>query len=73
MHESTFQYLLPTPDQKEKMEAVRVAAMEYGKVLQANLPDGPSNPDGQFVYRLLRDANMWAMVAITRQPNGAPR
>lgn len=70
MHPSTYEYLNPTDEQKECMARVRAAAKAYSEVLEANLPDGP---DKTFVIRAHRSNAMWANVAITRHPDGAPR
>jgi len=70
MHESTYEYLKPTDHQMEAMAKVRSAAKAYGDALEAILPDGP---DKTFVIRNHRSNAMWANVAITRQPDGAPR
>jgi hypothetical protein len=70
MHSSTFEYLKPTDDQIHTMEIVRNAAAEFAEVINAELPDGP---DKTYVLRHLRTTAMWANVAITRQPDGAPR
>lgn len=70
LHPTTFEYLKPTDKQMVDMAAVRLAAAEYAKVLDTVLPDGP---DKTFVLRAHRSNAMWANVAITRQPDGAPR
>lgn len=70
MHSTTFEYLNPTDAQKDQMSKVRAAAKAYCDVLEAELPDGP---DKTFVIRNHRSNAMWANVAITRQPDGAPR
>jgi hypothetical protein len=70
LHPSTFEYLKPTDAQLSAMAVCRAAFAELASVLDAQLPDGP---DKTFVLRRLRDAAMWANVAITRQPDGAPR
>jgi hypothetical protein len=70
MHESTFEYLMPTEDQKQRMHRMRGAfGLLLGEVL-ANVPDGP---DKTYLIRKLRECGMWANVAITRQPDGSPR
>ena len=53
-----------------KMEELRKAAKGYADCLEAALPDGP---DKTYVLRLHRTVAMWANVAITRHPDGAPR
>ena len=70
MHRSTYEYLKPTDEQVAQMARVRAAAKAYSDVLEAELPDGP---DKTFVIRAHRSNAMWANVAITRQPDGAPR
>lgn len=70
MHPSTFEYLKPTDAQTECMSRVRAAAKAFNDVLESELPDGP---DKTFVIRAHRSNAMWANVAITRQPDGAPR
>lgn len=70
MHESTFDYLKPTDDQVISMNAARQAAKGYALALDTILPDGP---DKTYAMRKLREVAMWANVAITRQPDGAPR
>jgi hypothetical protein len=70
MHPSTYEYLKPTEEQVEQMAAVRAAAKAYSDILEQVLPDGP---DKTFVIRAHRANAMWANVAITRQPDGAPR
>jgi hypothetical protein len=70
MHQSTFEYLIPQPDQIETMNRVREAAGIFNAVLEKELPDGP---DKTFTIRNHRTTAMWANVAITRQPDGSPR
>ena len=70
MHESTFEYLAPTEEQKDRMSRVRAAAAAFCAVLETELPDGP---DKTFTIRGHRSNAMWANVAITRQPDGTPR
>ena len=70
MHESTFLYLQPNADQIAAMHDVRKAAADYEAVLSTMVPDGP---DKTYLLRKLREVAMWANVAITRQPDGAPR
>jgi hypothetical protein len=71
MHISTFEYLMkPTDQQIADMAEVRKAAADYCSVLEAVLPDGP---DKTFIIRAHRSNAMWANVAITRHPDGAPR
>lgn len=70
MHDTTFEYLKPTDAQIEQMARVRSAAKAFCDVLEKELPDGP---DKTFTIRNHRSNAMWANVAITRQPDGAPR
>lgn len=70
LHPSTFEYLKPTDVQIEQMAVVRAAAKVYSDILDSALPD---RPDKTFVLRAHRSNAMWANVAITRQPDGAPR
>lgn len=70
LHESAFGYLNPTDQQKEDMTACREAAANYADVLENLVPDGP---DKTYLLRKLREVAMWANIAITRQPDGAPR
>lgn len=70
MHATTFEYLKPTDGQIEKMAEAREAAKVYAEVLEAVLPDGA---DKTYTLRKLREVGMWANVAITRHPDGAPR
>ena len=70
MHPSTYEYLKPTEAQIESMARVRAAAKAYSEVLEAELPEGP---DKTFVIRTHRSTAMWANVAITHLPDGAPR
>lgn len=70
LHPTTFGYLNPTADQKDKMTHVRAAAADYADVLQNELPDGP---DKTYVLRSLRTVAMWANICLTRNPDGSPR
>jgi hypothetical protein len=70
MHSSTFDYLLPTEDQTQRMTIARKAAAEYAGVIAAVVPDGP---DKTYMLRKLREVAMWANVAIVRNPDGSPR
>lgn len=70
MHPSTFEYLKPTDRQLEDMNIVRLAAKNYCDILERYLPVGP---DKTFIIRQHRANAMWVNVAITRQPDGAPR
>jgi len=70
MHESTFGYLKPTPEQTAVMEELRAAAKQYAAVIEDLVPDGP---DKTFMLRQHRQVAMWANVAVTRLPDGTPR
>lgn len=70
LHESTFEYLNPTDEQKERMGRLRLAAKEYAELLDRELPDGP---DKTFVIRAHRANAMWVNVAVTREADGTPR
>lgn len=70
MHDSTFEYLKPTDAQIEQMAEARTACANCAIILQRAVPDGP---DKTYLLRKLREVAMWANVAITRQPDGAPR
>lgn len=70
LHESTFEYLKPTDAQIEAMSVVRKAAKDYADILDRMLPEGP---DKTYMMRAHRSNAMWANIAITRLPDGAPR
>jgi hypothetical protein len=70
MHQSTFDYLNPSDDQKRAMFILRDAAKTYAAVLDAHVQDGP---DKTYLLRKLREVAMWANVAVTMHPDGAPR
>ena len=70
LHDSTFGFLAPTSAQKQQMDHARVCAKRYADELESLLPDGA---DKTYVLRKLREVAMWANVALTREPNGAPR
>jgi hypothetical protein len=65
-----FQYLKPTDEQQKVMQIVRSASSDYAEILGREIPDGP---DKTYLMRKFREVAMWANVAITRQPDGAPR
>ena len=67
---NTFDYLKPTPEQMSAMGECREATHNYARVLERVVPDGS---DKTYLLRKLREVGMWANVAITRQPDGAPR
>lgn len=70
MHSTTFEYLKPTDEQLHAMATVRAAFADLTGVLAGEMPPGP---DATYVIRKLRECSMWAMVAITRHPDGSPR
>lgn len=70
LDQSAFAYLKPTDRQMGDMGDARIAFAELAQKLSILLPDGP---DKTHVLRVLRDAAMWANVAITRHADGAPR
>lgn len=70
LHESTFEYLKPTPEQVATMATVRALFKEFTGELDRLLPNGT---DKAFVMRDIRTAAMWANVAITRYEDGTPR
>lgn len=69
-HSSTFDYLKPTEEQLTAMTAMREEFRHFAERVEHLVPDGP---DKTYVIRHLRECAMWAMVAITRQPDGSPR
>ena len=70
LHPSTFDYLKPDDAQLALMERVRRITRMYADDLGTLLPDGP---DKTYLLRKLREINMWAMIAISREADGAPR
>ena len=70
LDKTTFEYLNPTDEQKATMDQVRVAFAECARNVDSWIPDGP---DKTYLLRKLRECAMWANIAITRQPDGAPR
>lgn len=70
MHPSTYEYLMPTDEQKAQMAKAREAAAAYADVLDKIIPEGP---DKTFIIRQLRSVTMWVNVAITRHLDGSPR
>lgn len=70
LHPSIFEYHKPSDEQLRAMGKNRAAASVYLSVLEEFVPDGP---DKTYVMRKLREVAMWANVAITRHPDGAPR
>lgn len=70
LDKSTFEYLSPSGSQVAAVSLVRLAAADYAAALEMHVPDGP---DKTYLLRKLREVGMWANVAITRGPDGAPR
>lgn len=70
MHDSTFGYLQPTQDQMNKGTVLREAADRYCRALEDLMPDGP---DKTYAIRKHREVAMWALIGLTRLPDGAPR
>lgn len=70
LHDSTFEYLGPTAEQVEDMQVARQAFKRCAEAIDAILPEGP---DKTHTLRIIRNAGMWANVAITRNPDGSPR
>lgn len=70
LHESTFEYLKPTPEQVSTMGTVRALFKAFAEQLDSLLPNGT---DKAFVMRDIRTAAMWANVTITRYEDGTPR
>ena len=56
-----FTYHAPTPDQLPKYAAVRTAALEFARVIEANVP---ACADRSAAIRKLREAVMTANAAI---------
>jgi hypothetical protein len=70
LHPTTFEYLKPTDKQVQDMGAVREAFKVFTDTIDKFIPEGP---DKTYLLRHLRDAAMWANIAITRNPDGSPR
>jgi len=70
LHPGTFDYLQPTERQISDMAMARAAFVNLAATLDSLIPEGP---DKTYLLRKLREAGMWANVAITRQPDGSPR
>jgi hypothetical protein len=56
-----FTYHKPTPDQLPRFEAIRTAALEMARAIEANVPNGA---DRRAAIRKLREAVMTANAAI---------
>ena len=70
LHPSTFEYLMPSPGQREAMDTLRKEAAEYAAADDRTLDEGP---DKTYVLRRIRETAMWVNVALTRHSDGAPR
>lgn len=70
LHQSTFEYLNPSDEQKAVMAKARGLFADTVTQLDALIPDGP---DKTYLLRQMRDCAMWANIAITRNPDGSPR
>lgn len=70
LHETTFEYLMPTDHQLSEMRELRTGFALLSGLVDKVLAEGA---DKDHVQRLLRTAGMWANVAVTRDASGAPR
>ncbi len=70
LNPSTFDYLKPTEAQMVDMARSRSIFARAAVSLDGLLPDGP---DKTYVLRQLRTIAMWAVVSISRNPDGSPR
>ena len=70
LHRSAFKYLKPTDEQMTQMTYVRNAFADFAGMLDTWIPEGP---DKTYILRKFREVGMWVNIAITRQPDGAPR
>lgn len=70
MHSTTFEYLKPTDGQMETMQKMRESFARLAHEVDDTIRPGA---DKDHVLRLIRDAGMWANVAITRDADGTPR
>lgn len=70
LHPEAFNYLKPSEKQLFMMQGLREEFARFAIILQNALPDGA---DKTHVIRLIRDAAMWAHVALTREQDGSPR
>ena len=55
LHDSTFQYVIPTDQQKMNMDLVREAAADFYAVLEEHVPAGA---DKTYLLRKLREVVM---------------
>ena len=70
MHESLFDYLSPTEEQKERMGGLRADYAELLEALEEVVPDGAYK---MLAVRALEESAMWANKGITRDNDGGPR
>jgi hypothetical protein len=70
LDKGTFDYMKPSEVQVAAMAELRSAAKDYAVMIEGLVPEGP---DRTHCLRLLRTVAMWVNVALTRQPDGAPR
>ena len=70
LHPTTFEFLQPTEKQIGNMRVLRIAAKVFASTVDDILPNGP---DKTYALRKIREIAMWNNVALTRQPDGAPR
>lgn len=70
LHESTFQYLNPTEQQKADMQSCRDASDAYAKAIDKYVP---GSADKTYALRKLREVAVWVNVAVTRNQDGSPR
>lgn len=70
LHGSTFEYLKPSQKQLQDMACARTCFARFAAELDAILPPGA---DKTYVFRILRDAAMWANISLTRHADGTPR
>lgn len=70
LHQSTFEYVMPTQGQLEVMAELRKVTAEYAATIDQALDDGP---DKTYILRRIRETAMWINVALTRHADGTPR
>ena len=70
LHPTTFEYLQPTVSQIKTMEKMRAAFAQLAHEVDDMIRPGV---DKDYILRSIREAAMWANVAITREADGTPR
>jgi hypothetical protein len=70
MHQSTFQYLAPSDEQKATMAKVRAAYEVIYAAVNAEVPDGRYK---SLAITALEESAMWANKGVTRESDGTPR